>query len=149
MSETIIVGEQNPYGADPHFALYPAPEMSAGARLCRILGLSRRAYLDLFDRANLLTASAWSVPAARAAAAKIAHPQRVLLGARVSAAFGLAFEPFTVGRVGEWTYAILPHPSGRCRIWNNPASEWKARKAVSKLIGRDIEQVREASTKCQ
>lgn len=144
MSDTIIVGEQNPYGADPAFALYPAPEASAGARLCRILGLHRRAYLDLFDRVNLLTAAKWSVPAAREAAAKVTHPRRILLGARVSAAFGVDFEPFTVARPhgATWTYAVLPHPSGRCRIWNDPRSVARARKTVSTLLGRDLEQIR-------
>ena len=30
---TWLIGEQNPYGADPAFALYPLPENAAGARL--------------------------------------------------------------------------------------------------------------------
>ena len=38
---TWLVGEQNPYGADPNFALYPLPENAAGARLARFLGLQK------------------------------------------------------------------------------------------------------------
>ena len=33
----IIVGEANPYGGDPAYALYPIPENSAGGRLCRLI----------------------------------------------------------------------------------------------------------------
>ena len=32
--KVVLVGEQNPYGPDPEFALYPAPEGSSGHRLC-------------------------------------------------------------------------------------------------------------------
>lgn len=33
----LLVGEQNPYGADPKFALYPYPENSGGERPAIVL----------------------------------------------------------------------------------------------------------------
>ena len=38
-SRPILVGMNNPYGADPAMALYPLPERASGGRLARILGL--------------------------------------------------------------------------------------------------------------
>jgi len=50
----VLVGEANPWGSDPFYALYPYPERYAGWRLCHlILGLYRRTYLGYFDRVNL------------------------------------------------------------------------------------------------
>lgn len=56
----ILVGEANPYGGDPRYALYPLPENSAGGRLCRlILKLEVRQYLRSFDRRNLCATKRW------------------------------------------------------------------------------------------
>lgn len=66
----LLVGEQNPYGADPKFALYPYPENSAGGRLCfKVFGLTRHEYLARFDRVNLCSGKwsmsrAWNEPGA-------------------------------------------------------------------------------------
>lgn len=142
-----LIGEQNPYGVDPRFALYPLPPHAAGGRLARVLGLDERAYLRAFVRRNLLTADKWSVPAARAAADVLLldHPPQdrlVLLGARVAAAFGLPFrdllcEPqlLLVGTAApqERHVLVLPHPSGLSREWNAPGTKEKAKVAVEQL----------------
>lgn len=131
MGERVLfVGERNPYGSDDYFALYPEPAGAAGARLCEILGLSHREYLRRFDRINLLKRD-WSLPAARRAAVRLAHRRRILLGARVCAAHGVPFDPFNHFSIGMDVWVlVLPHPSGRCRLWNGKGAVEKARAAV-------------------
>ena len=129
----LLVGEVNPYGVDPAFALYPLPEHASGWRLCAILGMSFGEYLSAFNRVNLCSGR-WSIRAARAEARVIAaspdHDAVVLLGAKVCAAFGVQFKPFQ--RTGR--YAVLPHPSGRCRLWNDKASVVRARRLIKGVM---------------
>lgn len=137
--KALLVGEANPYGADPDYALYPLPLRASGDRLCTlVMELDRRDYLNRFDRVNLCP-SRWSVREARASAERIRAedcPAVVLLGAKVAGAFGLDFRPFTVVRsgLGECDdgrrFVILPHPSGLCRIWNEPRAFERARAAL-------------------
>lgn len=129
----LLVGEANPHGADPEMALYPLPERASGGRLAAILGLSRGEYLERFDRCNLCP-STWSAASARRRAAEIlaerAGGRIVLLGAKVSRAFGLHYRPFVHGRIGPTAsvgYAVLPHPSGLNRLWNEAGSAESAR----------------------
>ena len=134
----ILVGELNPYGTDPRYALYPHPANSAGARLqSKILGLPRLAYLKSFHRANLCLGT-WSAPSARKVARTILdkYGRVVLLGAKVCAAFEVEFRPFTTIVHGETGQAIcvLPHPSGRCLIWNEPDAVGRARRALAQHV---------------
>jgi hypothetical protein len=141
MLKPLLVGELNPYGADPKFALYPFPRGAAGDRLCRlIMGLSGGEYMARFDRVNLC-AGRWSVRDARAMANRLSReaeerPAIVLLGRKVSDAFGIEYEPFTVKRgrerAGAWrtTVVVLPHPSGLCRTWNETGAIDRARAAL-------------------
>lgn len=109
----VLVGESNPYGADPYYALYPAPNGCSGHRLCTlILGMHRAAYLETFERVNLC-AGPWKLAEARASAEKLHGHRMILLGAKVCAAFRTPFQPFVV--VGG--NLVLPHPSGLCRLW--------------------------------
>jgi hypothetical protein len=135
-----FVGESNPWGSDPHFALYPAPNGSAGHRLCRaILGIARATYLEVFTRVNLCDGG-WSTRAARRRASEMRaesaeRDRLVLLGARVAAAFDLPFRPFET--FGE-DALVLPHPSGRCRIWNDPDSIARARIALRQFLPPEV-----------
>ncbi len=133
MAKVLLVGEANPYGADPRFALYPEPCGSAGARLCAVLGMTDREYLNAFDRWNLCTL-VFSMRSARHAAARLTARYRVLLGARVTAAHGLAFEPFCNVQDNGWRGVILPHPSGRSRVWN----DWPQARARAKALVFDL-----------
>lgn len=130
----ILVGESNPYGADPYFALYPAPDGCSGHRLCRlILGMRRSAYLDSFERVNLCEGS-WLISQARAKARSLTSSSDlplILLGAKVSMAFNVPFKPFCFYRRGS--LLVLPHPSGLCRIWNQVDAIHRARAAVLQL----------------
>lgn len=141
-----LIGEQNPYGADPKFALYPLPPHAAGGRLARVLDLDERAYLRAFVRRNLVSDAKWSVPVARLAADVLLreHPTQdrlVLLGARVAAAFGLPFRDHLCEakrlRVGtlptERLVLVIPHPSGLSREWNAPGIKERVKAAVVEL----------------
>lgn len=131
----ILVGEANPYGGDPRYALYPEPERSAGGRLCRlILQLEVRDYLFRYDRRNLCTEK-WSERGARAAATQIMSLSNgrviVLLGSRVARAFEVEFQPFTVlNQGGSSRFVVLPHPSGLSRLWNRIGAVDDARRAL-------------------
>lgn len=145
----LLVGESNPYGSDPVFALYPLPEGASGARLAGILGLTRGAYLRSFERINLLTGDRWSIPWAVEVASRL-HRERdirqpfVLLGRRVAEAFRLAGRAPRRTKFIEagddpsrWrTVVLLPHPSGRCRVWSDrPEAVGQARALVLALLG--------------
>lgn len=133
-----LIGENNPYGPDPEFALYPAPDGCSGWRLCRrILQMDRTAYLGAFERRNLLSQLKWSAPAARAAAMAIMDEATsgdpfILCGAKVAAAFGLPFEPFKIFGTTR-RVLVIPHPSGLSRVWNEPGAFARARAAVIQI----------------
>lgn len=142
----LLVGEANPYGGDPYYALYPDPPNCAGDRLCRkVMGLDPDDYLERFDRVNLCPRR-WSAREARERADAMRIERKggtlVLLGARVTRAFGMFFAPFLVERRGPvWpadgastAYVVLPHPSGLSRAWNAPGAYDRAR-AVLREVG--------------
>ncbi len=133
----LLVGESNPYGADPRFALYPEPAGCAGARLCHvILDMTADEYLAAFDRVNLLDCPRWSLPASREAAQRLLDRGQdlVLLGARVAHAFDPAWGAFSEYRAAGLRVLVLPHPSGRCRAWNEPGAVERARAAVRAFL---------------
>lgn len=148
----IVVGEVNPYGADPRFALYHEPPHAAGGRLRDILLMSVRAYVQI-AKVNLCVGT-WSLLAARVAALAIAQRARVeghgtvvLLGRKVAQAFYVDldfFETMTVvpaqTTLGDaptttpgLTLALLPHPSGLSRAWNDPTAAARARRLIRQL----------------
>jgi hypothetical protein len=144
----LLVGEINPYGSNPRLALYHLPRGAAGDRLRRIFGLSDRAYVRNFDRINLCEGE-WSSTLAARRAREIVEDGRwgvvVLLGRRVQDAF--AGPPFfettrlAVGRSpgsssgpGSPLLVSLPHPSGRCRLWNDPSSVMRARQILRDAV---------------
>jgi hypothetical protein len=144
-----LIGESNPYGDDPEFALYPLPVFATGGRLAKVLGMDADEYLEAFERRNLLTGSGWSVTRARAAADEILMEhgrgdKLVLLGAKVAEAFYVAFRvnlcsprQIPVGYRNPVTCdtLVLPHPSGRSREWNKPGMAARVRAAVEELRG--------------
>jgi hypothetical protein len=123
--------------------LYPLPKHAAGWNLCvKIMGLGLREYAERFDRANLCGV-AWDPVFARRIAAGILlgrtgpaclsgrlAPKIVLLGRRVQAAFGVRGEPFAIYSRPGITLVSIPHPSGRCRAWNDPAAYSRAREVL-------------------
>ena len=147
--KTWLIGEQNPYSRGHEYDLYPFPENASGDRLRKILGITVDEYLERFERRNLLhKGEKWGVKTAKAAAdavlAKAAGARLVLLGAKVTKAFGHEFKPFHlcfgvdydngVSHRSLNPYAlILPHPSGLSRAWNDIDAVQKARDALVAL----------------
>jgi len=134
----VFIGEHNPYGDRPAFALFDEPAHSAGGRLRRkILGVRPHTY-RLCERYNLCVGT-WDRERAKVRAAQILNdhagqPERVLvlLGRKVAEAFGLADMPAFSSRqiIGGPRVVVLPHPSGRNMTWNDPASVARARLAI-------------------
>lgn len=137
-----VVGELNPYGADPRYALYHEPEGASGDRLRRILGLTVRSYVAL-SKYNLCVGK-WSAPLARLKALAIWEDHRtiVVLGSKVRSAFDrlvgkpLDKPPITryhdeSGHVLIW----LPHPSGLNRMWNDRINVLRSRELVETHAG--------------
>ena len=145
-----LVGELNPYGADPRYALYHEPRNASGDRLRRVLGLTVRTYVPL-PKYNLCEAS-WSTSAARSRAGDIMAEHKVIvaLGAKVRAAFmywriapGLELTAPFVLQGGEHTMVALPHPSGLCRAWNVRENVLRARELVKLHTGLPCGEVEE------
>lgn len=126
-----LVGEDNPFGSNPQFALYPAPEGCAGERLCcDILGMWRKDYLRVFNRVNLCSGK-WSIKQARVRAAELRSVggKFILFGAKVCSAWPTPFNRFEMS--SEGTVLILPHPSGRNLLWNEAGMIERAREVVA------------------
>lgn len=157
-SRVLLVGEVNPHGSDPRHALYHLPRTSSGNRLRCILGLTDLEYHRLLDKANLCEGE-WSSKQAAPRLAELVLSRRgvvVLLGARVRAAarrmIKLAYvdpdpgvEFFGRVTLGSGVVLVsLPHPSGLCRLWNEPGTAARARALLREVApqvpwGRDPE----------
>lgn len=132
----LLVGESNPYSDDPEFSLYPFPRGAAGSRLCNILGMTSTEYLMKFDRVNLMPdRGKWDLKAARARAIELPHTRRVLLGSRVCQAHLIQFDVFEPYHFKDGQALVFPHPSGRCRIWNDRTNIERARAALKEFLG--------------
>ena len=125
----LIVGESNPYGQDPRFALYHWPRNASGNRLREHLGLTDVEYHKLL-KVNLCRRQ-WDMREARWRAQELMRGPfdvLVLLGAKVRAAFD-GPEPFTCThdpRAGFPILVGLPHPSGLNRTWLEPDARVRA-----------------------
>jgi len=138
----LLLGMNNSLSDDPEFDLFPYPEGSAGWRLWKLLpeGTPRRAYLESFERLNLLRAREWDMRAARAAASTVrpmlAGRRVVLLGTEVRAALGFPITPPMIWHnCDDFDWAALPHPSGRNLWYNSSANRAAASAFLRDLMG--------------
>lgn len=143
--KTVLVGEA------PARTTVGAPPFSgaSGRRLRELSGLPK--LRDGFDTFNLF--DRWPGPAAKGStfdarlareAARDLHPRLrerrvVLVGRRVAEAFRLGQMPYLrwerdVGGFAE--VAVLPHPSGVVRWWNESANVEAARRFLREAAGR-------------
>jgi uracil-DNA glycosylase len=145
----IIIGEAPSRTGDPDRPLMSAP---IRRRLIELLGIDDAAYFAI-DRINLLRAwpgrrgkkgdladpiamrsAAWIVLAAE----ELIGRRAVFLGARVARAFGAHRRPILRWfAIGGGSAAILPHPSGVNRWWNDPRNRRRAIRFMRK-IGREL-----------
>jgi hypothetical protein len=138
----LLLGESNPYGSNPEWALYCHPPGCAGFRLRRILGLPEDQYLAL-HRKNLCDGD-WSKDQAKARAWELLSPEApwrviVLLGRKVTETFEkVALDapliPFSSRACCPgMTLVSLPHPSGRNAASWNPKLQERARQILREL----------------
>ena len=142
--EILLVGELNPYGSDPRYALYHEPKRAAGYQLQhKIFGIeARRWYLPMW-RVNLCVGD-WDGRDATRKARELAAPGApwttiVMLGVKVAKAFehatGAAPAPFCDSmQDGHPTLLSLPHPSLRNTTWTNPNAIALARSSLRSVI---------------
>lgn len=144
-SKVLLVGEDNPYGSDPRYALYPYPAHSAGGRLChKLFKMHPHVYIRVFSRVNLCSQK-WGIQEARETAQGILRVPAgskpvVLFGSKVAQAFGIGAgvrwlgdeeaPPMTIE--GHQIF-LVPHPSGRNRIWNDPKAQERAWRILRKV----------------
>lgn len=136
----VLLAMNNPIRPEPEYALYPYPPNCTGHRVWRMLDeaaqrvgthVSRSEYLDGFDRINLLNAREWSACDAAARAQEVlprlADRRVAVLGVATLRALRLPrpTDWLEWGDGGGLRYTLMPHPSGRCREYNDP--EFRAR----------------------
>ena len=148
----VLLGMNNPLSRDPHYALANFPERCTGWRLWRMIveamehdglaPMSRLDYMTRYDRRNVLNGVIWNMALAKEAGAELAPK----LADRVVVLCGVqTLEAMRLTRPSDWCswvegepqgsllaaqdrsfkYALIPHPSGRCREYNDPALKLK------------------------
>jgi hypothetical protein len=139
----VVVGVAPGPHTSASLPMFPHPPGSAGGRLLAISGMPVEAYFGRLVRANLcgqkflLTEARGSARALYYRWRTVGEPRTrfVLCGRRVADAFAHVLEAPDAGwfRRREWAgieYAAIPHPSGRCREYNDPSYVERAREVV-------------------
>lgn len=152
---TIILGMNNPYSTDQKYALFPSPEKSAGYRLYAMLRdraeeegltITRKDYIDAFDRRNLLPSSRWNYSQGRTAGMEFmdANYRRniIALGRDVERCLGIRRAERGVWKMHyhlphPTCVCVVPHPSGLCQDYNDP----EVRRAVGDVLLRQYRRV--------
>lgn len=139
---------------DPRLALFNYPPNCAGARLQRLLGAGNRLYLRGFERRNLLgywpggggSGDLFPVRDARDVAERLlptlAGRRVLVLGVGTARALGLEPEVLRYQYHRDATFGVIPHTSGRCRFYNDPASRAAAEAFAREFCQVDIARAR-------
>lgn len=142
MGQILFVGEQPGTPGGEAFVPYGR---GTGVRLARLAGMDPHAFRHTFEFINLMSWGTWSVPSARMAAFQIMPTAKrvgarriVLLGKRVAEAWGYGdhnkapyFREF--GDDGL-RVVVIPHPSGRNRMWNDTRNVKRAEKLLRRWV---------------
>ena len=114
---------------------------SSGQNLVTIAGWEWERYVSETERYNLFLdpQPMWYFKRAFASARELTRQLEgrtiILLGAKVATAFDLLREPNYQWLHEDWAnVAKVPHPSGKNRMWNDPAERAKAREFLNGLI---------------
>lgn len=142
MSELILIIGENPgLAGDPTAAL----EGSVGKRIASYAGLKWGDYLAMTERRNIFPAyvSPWPRDEAKRRAEQ-AFPyllgrRTILLGQRVADAFDFHWPLLNWVEIGGVTVAIVPHPSGLNRWWNEAENRSQARRFLRAAFDVDDE----------
>jgi len=135
MNNTLFVGEM-PSTENPG----PPLGGRCGERLGSLLGVSCRDFLTHYRRVNLIAVKHDSFPRAAAALTAATLPLDdvtglVLCGRNVARAFGIVDATFlAVVTVRQLPALLLPHPSTRCRWWNDRRNVAAAAAALQAFV---------------
>ncbi len=132
VTKPVLLAMNNPLSTDPADALVPWPDRCTGWRIWRMLAdvadATQDQYVAAFDRRNLVAGQEWSPAAGRSAAPAVIKSLRdrtvLVLGAATIEALDLERNApgwYAPGPLGM-SYGWLPHPSGRCLWYNDPAN---------------------------
>lgn len=131
--DVLFVGEQGA-GLD-------RPESSAGRRLAAMLGMSHEDMVRRYDFINLLSPGTWSAREARQAGYSLQRDlvegtwlRVVLLGKRVGQAALFGAPTLSTLRHGFADVLFFPHPSGRNRLFNDPAFKRRASRVLRRFV---------------
>lgn len=126
----ILIGINNPISSDPAHVLYPYPVGCTGHRILQMLQsrlpeVTRRDYLNRFERRNLVGMKIVNMSVAKETAAKIQQElwgsgrTVVLFGEEVRRAFAHPRSLLHPQIIGGVTWRQVPHPSGRNQWYNS------------------------------
>jgi hypothetical protein len=119
----IVVGMNDPTFDETTLALHPSFVNSSGRRLWQMANVPIEDWLLLVTRRNVLFAKEWSRKQALAAGIKLRKkldlcPDTVIVLGRETWK-SLRLYPLIRWFEYEDKYVLLPHPSGRCRLYND------------------------------
>lgn len=144
----VILGINNPHSRDPAKALATDPIGASGYRLWLMLkeaanrqgrDLSERDYMEGFDRRNLIDQKNYTNDQVRLRSSQIlaslAGHRVVMCGTKVPYMLGLRYGGFDLvpRHAMAFVYWVIPHPSGLCRTYNDPAVREKVGNLLFKL----------------
>ena len=144
--QPVIIGMNNPLSVRPEHALFPDPPGCTGWRIWQLLvkkvpWATEDLYLEAFDRRNACDRRVWDKGRASELLAE-ALPRLegrtvILLGLEVQRAAGLPRLPNVIPiRERGIVFRCLPHPSGRCRWYNDPVNREMASLVLEELYLR-------------
>ncbi len=120
-------------------------EGGASRKFAGLAGVSEDEFWRLFRTRNVLPrfpgkngkGDAFPIDEARrrAASMRFRAGRVILLGQGVARAFGVRAPPLTWRRVGRREFAVVPHPSGVNRWWNDPKNVRRAKRFLRILAG--------------
>jgi hypothetical protein len=130
-SRVVLLGLNNPLSASPLMALWPDPPRCTGWNLWRMIDCSKEDFVRGFDRRNLVDATVYNRPSqehTRQLWRSLDGRRVIVLGATVLSELVVAGAvghrpPWILPQRGEGPleWRMVPHPSGRCREYNDPA----------------------------
>jgi hypothetical protein len=140
----LIIGMNNPYSDRADTALLPYPRVSAGWRLWKMVhdvsGISRAEWCKRTDRRNLIDNKHWDLQDAMMAAEGMREFAKgrdtILLGKTVLNLLGdHVVHPLRWYDRPEGTrVALVPHPSGLNRWYNDDVHRWATGAFLSEVL---------------
>ncbi len=122
----------------PGDPLSPTADRNAGHRLWQLSGMSLEAYEGAFERINLVEERSWSSWRARTEGRRmrrrLANRSVVVLGRGVWRALALPGASwFETVRTGSTSFTLIPHPSGRCLLYNEATMREEAGRCLRRI----------------